>query len=68
MYKNTGPTERMPLLYNQGVIFMLCGEKRIYTESKNFTYNEDNFLVITNSRTGYSVSDEKLSMPTYYTL
>ncbi|OIQ17513.1 MAG: hypothetical protein BM556_11965 [Bacteriovorax sp. MedPE-SWde] len=40
-------TERAPLVYNQGVIFMLQGEKCIHTESDTFTYNRENLLVIT---------------------
>lgn len=47
LYKSKNSTKRAPLLYNQGVIFMLQGEKQIHTSSESFIYNEDNFLVIT---------------------
>ncbi len=46
-FKNLQTTEKMELLYNQGIIFMLSGEKCIYTPTCNFTYNPDNFVVLT---------------------
>ncbi len=46
-YKNPQTTEKMSLVYNQGIIFVLQGEKCIYTESEKINYNPDNFLVLT---------------------
>lgn len=47
IYKNSKAIEKMPLVYNQGVIFMLQGEKCVHTETDKITYNKNNFLVIT---------------------
>ncbi len=46
-FKNLESTEKVDLLYKQGVIFMLQGHKCIYTNSHTISYDPHNFLVLT---------------------
>jgi len=47
VYRSSKESGRAPLLYNQGIIFVAQGEKKIYTDKATYTYNPENFLVIT---------------------
>jgi len=46
-YRASEDGERNPLLYNQGIIFIVQGSKKVYKEDKLFDYNPENFLVLT---------------------
>lgn len=45
-YKASNNTPRGPLLYNQGIIIVGQGEKNVYLGNKSYTYNADNYLVL----------------------
>jgi AraC-like DNA-binding protein len=47
VYRSSSENGRSPLLYNQGIIFVVQGEKKVYTEKSVYTYNPDNYIVIT---------------------
>ena len=47
LFINETTTEKMPLLYKQGIIFVLQGEKCIYEQSNKIIYNKENMLVLT---------------------
>lgn len=46
-YRASIHSPRGPLLYNQGIIFVVQGEKNVYMENSSFTYDPDNYLVLT---------------------
>jgi AraC-like DNA-binding protein len=46
-YRASEDGERNPLIYNQGIIFIVQGSKKVYKENQVFDYNPDNFLVLT---------------------
>lgn len=47
LYRSSSHSGRVPLLYKQGVIFLIKGEKKIYTENETISYDNNNYLVIT---------------------
>ena len=47
VYKSSESTQRVPLCYSQGVIFVLQGQKRVFFDEQIYTYNPDNYLVLT---------------------
>ena len=47
LYYSENTTQRAPLLYKQGIIFILQGEKTIYSGSETYTYNPTNFITLT---------------------
>lgn len=47
IYKSSVDSPRNPLIYNQGILIILEGEKRIYTPHKTIIYNNENYLVLT---------------------
>lgn len=47
IYKTSQSTDRIPLCYNQGVIIILQGQKRVFFDQKTYHYNPDNYLVLT---------------------
>ena len=46
-YRASKDGERSPLVYNQGIIFIVQGSKKVYKNDVAFDYNPDNFLVLT---------------------
>ena len=47
IYKSSESAQRTPLCYSQGVIFVLQGQKRVFFHDSIYTYNPDNYLVLT---------------------
>ena len=47
IYKASHSSDRIPLCYNQGVIIVAQGHKRIYLDQDTYDYNPDNYLVLT---------------------
>ncbi|MDX2470060.1 MAG: AraC family transcriptional regulator [SAR324 cluster bacterium] len=47
IYKDSHPKGRAPLVYQQGVIFLLQGKKKVYTEDSKLEYDRNNYLVLT---------------------
>ena len=47
LFKSSKHSQRGPLVYSQGIIFLLQGEKHIYTESHEYSYDPENYIVIT---------------------
>ncbi|MGL1889976.1 MAG: AraC family transcriptional regulator [Spirochaetaceae bacterium] len=47
IYRASSTQERAPLLYNQGVLICVQGEKNIYLEESLYKYDKDNYLVVT---------------------
>ena len=47
IFKNSAPHGRAALLYNQGIIFVLQGEKKIYADNLVLTYDPEKYLVLT---------------------
>ncbi|PAJ73360.1 AraC family transcriptional regulator [Pseudoalteromonas sp. NBT06-2] len=47
VYKTSQSTDRIPLCYNQGIIIILQGQKRVFFDQKTYRYNPDNYLVLT---------------------
>lgn len=47
VYKSSESAQRTPLCYSQGIIFVLQGQKRVFFNDKVYTYNPDNYLVLT---------------------
>lgn len=46
-YKYSENTSKAPLVYNQGIIFLSQGTKRVFLQNKTYEYNCNNFLIIT---------------------
>lgn len=46
IYKASGPLSREPLCYEQGIIFVGQGEKRVYYGGEVYEYNPHNYLVL----------------------
>lgn len=46
VFKDSNPQGRAPYLYSQGIIFVLQGKKKIYTENSVYEYNKRNYLVV----------------------
>ncbi|ASP39522.1 AraC family transcriptional regulator [Bacterioplanes sanyensis] len=47
VFKASETSGRVPLCYNQGVILMAQGQKRVYLGDQTYHYNPDNYLVLT---------------------
>ena len=47
VYKDSVGSKRIPLLYSQGIIFVVQGRKRIYLEQSSYDYNPNQYLVLT---------------------
>jgi AraC-like DNA-binding protein len=47
VYKSSESAQRTPLCYSQGIIFVLQGQKRVFFDDKVYTYNPENYLVLT---------------------
>ncbi|MAD88502.1 MAG: AraC family transcriptional regulator [Pseudoalteromonas sp.] len=47
IYKSSESAQRTPLCYSQGIIFVLQGQKRVFFDEQIYTYNPDNYLVLT---------------------
>lgn len=47
IFKNCKAQSRVPFFYQQSIILCVQGEKNIYLENKVYTYNKDNYLVVT---------------------
>ena len=47
IYKSNESAQRTPLCYSQGIIFVLQGQKRVFFDEQIYTYNPDNYLVLT---------------------
>ncbi|RXE94953.1 AraC family transcriptional regulator [Pseudoalteromonas phenolica] len=47
IYKSSESAVRTPLCYSQGIIFVLQGQKRVFFDEQIYTYNPDNYLVLT---------------------
>ncbi|TLX47609.1 AraC family transcriptional regulator [Pseudoalteromonas phenolica] len=47
IYKSSESAQRTPLCYSQGIIFVLQGQKRVFFDERIYTYNPDNYLVLT---------------------
>jgi AraC-like DNA-binding protein len=47
VYKSSESAQRTPLCYSQGIIFVLQGQKRVFFDEQIYTYNPDNYLVLT---------------------
>ncbi len=47
IYKSSESAQRTPLCYSQGIIFVLQGLKRVFFDERIYTYNPDNYLVLT---------------------
>jgi len=47
IYRASYAQKRAPLLYDQGVMICVQGEKKIYLEESVYQYNKDNYLVVT---------------------
>lgn len=47
IYKSTEHYERRPIVYEQGIIFVGQGAKKVYLDGKEYSYNKDNYLVLT---------------------
>ena len=47
IYKSSESAQKTPLCYSQGIIFVLQGQKRVFFNEQIFTYNPDNYLVLT---------------------
>lgn len=47
IYKTLKPSSRVSFLYQQGIIICVQGEKNVYLEDSVYTYNKDNYLVVT---------------------
>ncbi|RZQ53668.1 AraC family transcriptional regulator [Pseudoalteromonas phenolica] len=47
IYKSSESAQKTPLCYSQGIIFVLQGQKRVFFDEQIYTYNPDNYLVLT---------------------
>lgn len=47
IYRNSKAQSRVPFLYQQGIILCVQGEKNVYLEDNVYTYNQENYLVVT---------------------
>ena len=47
IYRSSESAQRTPLCYSQGIIFVLQGQKRVFFDEQIYTYNPDNYLVLT---------------------
>lgn len=47
VFKGSMHMQRTPLVYNSGIIIVAQGSKNIYIADQTFTYNKDNYLVLT---------------------
>lgn len=47
IFKNSKAQSRVPFLYQQGIVLCVQGSKNVYLENRVYTYNTDNYLVVT---------------------
>lgn len=47
IYKSNESAQRTLLCYSQGIIFVLQGQKRVFFDEQIYTYNPENYLVLT---------------------
>jgi len=47
IYKASQSIKKIPLCYSQGLIIVVQGNKKVYLENEIYTYNPDNYLVLT---------------------
>lgn len=46
VYKASQSSPRMPLCYNQGIIIIAQGQKRVFLDQQVYDYNPDNYLAL----------------------
>lgn len=47
VYRSSKSTPVAPLVYNQGIIFLAQGTKKVYLGNTTYEYNNENYLVLT---------------------
>jgi len=47
VFKASQSSPRVPLCYNQGIIMIAQGNKRVFLDQQTYDYNPDNYLVLT---------------------